>query len=336
MYRNLFLYLLTILGLTTLGLQGVAAQVSVSHTGVAITNMKFPGCVIEIMDGAGGACLDAASIPTSGSFVPLSQDFNVSANGYVGLGTVTPGAPLSIKNDPTFPNLSQILISNDSTTTGQSLFSFDGLAAPDQYFWDIQTAPLIGASRLTFRDNLHDQNTLDIRTDNKLRFNADVGIGTTTPATKLDVAGDIAVNGTKLISATGAWLGGSAGLQGQKGATGPIGPKGPQGDQGPQGVVGATGVDGATGPAGNAGPKGPKGNQGATGAQGPMGVIVDSVAVCQSSVSSTDNAITWCNKTCPLGVVEAWSSNLGCTAHAAVGNCDATGSGSRCCVCEPN
>jgi len=41
-----------------------------------------------------------------------------------------------------------------------------------------------------------------------------VGIGTTTPAAKLDVAGDIAVNGTVIINSQGQWVGEVAGSGG--------------------------------------------------------------------------------------------------------------------------
>lgn len=59
-----------------------------------------------------------------------------------------------------------------------------------------------------------------------------VGIGTATPASKLDVSGAIAINGTPVISSTGTWVGDPTGL------TGP---------QGPPGATGATGATGAAG-----------------------------------------------------------------------------------------
>lgn len=79
-----------------------------------------------------------------------------------------------------------------------------------------------------------------------------VGIGTATPAAKLDVVGGaVAINGTTIINAAGQWVGSPTGL---------VGPQGPQGIQGVAGPTGATG------------PQGPKGDKGDTGAQGPQGI----------------------------------------------------------------
>ena len=50
-----------------------------------------------------------------------------------------------------------------------------------------------------------------------------VGIGTSTPAARLDVSGNVAVNGSPVISAAGQWVGDPTGL------IGPTGPQGPPG-----------------------------------------------------------------------------------------------------------
>jgi len=51
-----------------------------------------------------------------------------------------------------------------------------------------------------------------------------IGVGKTSPAAKLDVAGDIAVNGSQVINSSGQWVGDPAGLQGPAGPEGPTGP----------------------------------------------------------------------------------------------------------------
>jgi hypothetical protein len=51
-----------------------------------------------------------------------------------------------------------------------------------------------------------------------------VGIGTPNPVAKLDVAGDIAINGEVIINSSGNWMGNLSGMQG------PEGPQGPPGD----------------------------------------------------------------------------------------------------------
>jgi hypothetical protein len=104
-----------------------------------------------------------------------------------------------------------------------------------------------------------------------------VGIGTSSPAAKLDVNGDIAVAGTAVIDASGQWVGSPTGLVGPPGPAGPEGPRGLRGLQGPQGAMGPQGPEGAQGP------QGPQGPQGATGPQGPPGGLA---SVEYQSVSS--------------------------------------------------
>lgn len=65
-----------------------------------------------------------------------------------------------------------------------------------------------------------------------------VGLGTTAPAQKLDVAGGIAVQSTAVIDAAGNWVGNPSGLVGPQGPQGPVGPQGPQGDLGLSGPPG--------------------------------------------------------------------------------------------------
>jgi hypothetical protein len=64
-----------------------------------------------------------------------------------------------------------------------------------------------------------------------------VGIGTTNPTAKLDVAGGVAVNGAHVIDGSGHWVGDPTGLMGPVGPTGSTGPTGPIGPTGPPGVV---------------------------------------------------------------------------------------------------
>jgi hypothetical protein len=113
-----------------------------------------------------------------------------------------------------------------------------------------------------------------------------VGIGTSAPTSKLEVAGQVKITGGapgagKVLTsdATGlaswqstAGLVGPQGPAGPTGATGPAGPTGATGATGPQGPIGATGATGATGPAG------PTGATGATGPQGPTGLLTSGAA----------------------------------------------------------
>jgi hypothetical protein len=79
-----------------------------------------------------------------------------------------------------------------------------------------------------------------------------IGIGTGAPQAKLDVLGNVRIEGagSGLFFADGSIVHNRAEL---------IGPQGPQGIQGPQGPIGATGSQGPTGPTG------PQGDAGANG-----------------------------------------------------------------------
>lgn len=69
-----------------------------------------------------------------------------------------------------------------------------------------------------------------------------IGIGTNNPLAKLDVFGNIAINGKVIINRTGNWVGNLSGMQGRPGPQGPKGDKGETGPQGPQGPPGPSGM----------------------------------------------------------------------------------------------
>jgi hypothetical protein len=85
-----------------------------------------------------------------------------------------------------------------------------------------------------------------------------IGIGTTNPQAKLDVLGNVRIEGTgsALVFPDGSVVHNRAEL---------IGPQGPVGPQGPIGPTGATGATGSVGPVGPSGPTGPAGPTGASG-----------------------------------------------------------------------
>jgi Collagen triple helix repeat (20 copies) len=105
------------------------------------------------------------------------------------------------------------------------------------------------------------------------RNSGNVGIGTNNPSSKLDVYGDIAINGIQIIDATGKWVGDLTGMQGPQGPPGEQGPQGEQGPAGPQGVQGPMGPMGPEGPQGPPGEPGENGSEGAPGPQGEQGPI---------------------------------------------------------------
>jgi VCBS repeat protein/collagen triple helix repeat protein len=91
----------------------------------------------------------------------------------------------------------------------------------------------------------------------------EVGIGTSTPAYRLDVAGT--------VRTTSGYQFPDGSVQTTAQLTGPPGPPGPTGPDGPQGPAGSPGAQGPQGPPGSTGAQGPQGPPGATGAQGPAG-----------------------------------------------------------------
>ncbi|KPA15586.1 hypothetical protein MHK_004207 [Candidatus Magnetomorum sp. HK-1] len=86
--------------------------------------------------------------------------------------------------------------------------------------------------------------------------NGNIGIGKNLqPKAKLDIQGDLAINGDIIINKSGSWVGKKSdfiGARGAMGAQGRIGPRGQQGligEHGPQGPRGYRGEKGPTGPA---------------------------------------------------------------------------------------
>lgn len=71
----------------------------------------------------------------------------------------------------------------------------------------------------------------------RFRGDGNVGIGTANPAAKLDVAGNVAINGIPVIDSTGKWVGDTTGLVGHQG------PPGPQAKYGGVAVVAKSGGD---------------------------------------------------------------------------------------------
>ena len=155
-------------------------------------------------------------------------------------------------------------------------------------------------------------NTQWISNGTILYFNGgSVGIGTSSPSAKLDIFGNLAINGAPVFHAAGQWVGSPVGL---------TGPQGPTGAAGPQDIQGPAG---------------------ATGQQGPMGPSVTTTKVCQSNTTYKS-----CSSLCASG----YSAGGGCATNAPYttgtvcavtsnsGSCSASASGTTsygcCCVCR--
>ncbi|HVS17554.1 MAG TPA: FG-GAP-like repeat-containing protein, partial [Planctomycetota bacterium] len=126
--------------------------------------------------------------------------------------------------------------------------------------FDMAVGGCITASSLATLGELYPL-SLDFNVDPATGF---VGMGTSAPAERLDVAGT--------VRAQGGLRFGDGSLQTSAQLVGPSGPAGPAGPQGLEGPAGAIGPIGPTGPTGPQGPVGPKGATGPTGPTGPQGV----------------------------------------------------------------
>lgn len=246
----------------------------------------FSGRIFLSTSSTGGTADGAAT---------MTDVVNILSNGKVGIGETSPSANLTVGTSLIInltPKMSvnttgnTPLLIGETTTNKAVMVGYSGN--------DIQGR---GGSGLTLNSDL----VLN-------GFGGNVGIGTTSPSAKLDVAGKTRTTTFQMTTGAGAnrvlqsdasgnasWVNPSSlGVTGPSGATGATGPMGLTGATGLTGAAGAVGATGATGATGPVGATGANGNDGATGATGPVGATGnDGVMGYLQSGSTAGNTPYW-------------------------------------------
>jgi Chaperone of endosialidase len=153
-----------------------------SHYGLGVQ----PGLLQIYTDGSGS---DVAF--GYGQSSPMTETMRIKGNGYVGIGTSTPAAPLDVFSSG-FPSA----LIDGSNIVGTWL-DLRNTSAGGETWQFISTGPGNGvAGNLQLGWGPTPTSSLGVMT---LRPNGNVGIGTTTPAQALDVNGDISLSGTHFV-----------------------------------------------------------------------------------------------------------------------------------------
>ncbi len=208
---------------------------------------------------------------------PANNSTIFETNGKVGLATTLPAALLDVNGkatfgprgglDPNFLGGTISIVQPGGTATSLSIWE-GGVGSAHLGFkpWD-SNLYLVNS----YRTGLITETTALV-----LDTQGNVGIGTSNPSEKLQVAGNVKLvgpSGTGLVFADGT-------RQTTAQLTGPQGQQGTKGDQGIQGPQGLQGFQGIKGDQGIPGPQGLKGDKGDRGLQGLPGPAVLTFGIC--------------------------------------------------------
>lgn len=89
---------LTARGASGGGTASASSGFTATPTGMAAPLAGVGICADTIVDQATGTCIEATSNPALGKLYPLSDDFNVTSSGLIGIGTTLPDADVTIGN----------------------------------------------------------------------------------------------------------------------------------------------------------------------------------------------------------------------------------------------
>ncbi len=142
-------------------------------------------CPVSLKDVATGSCISASSTPLLGTLYPLSTNFDVTASGAIGMGTTAPLGNLDIVRSSARVRIGA---SGNNETAALSLLENNSETSG----FDVRYEGNLNQFQIAARDGTATPvSRLAVN-----RTNGNVGIGTTAPAQKLDVAGNALVSGS--------------------------------------------------------------------------------------------------------------------------------------------
>ena len=134
---------------------------------------------------------------------PDGTPFVIDTNGNVGMGTLTPQNVLHVKANPSSTGTATIRVESDASTANASISYYSG----GVHRWEVGTGISLGAPYEIY-DRVAGQTRFSITTSGAAVFsNGNVGIGTTTPTSRLSVLKGTQSDTISVVNSA-AWIGG--------------------------------------------------------------------------------------------------------------------------------